>query len=72
MEPLLEELQVSFLFLLFAFFFYKIQTKKIAARDNSACGVGTAYRSWLSAIRLISRASTDVQEGLIVFSVLFC
>lgn len=34
-----------------------------AARDNAACGVGTAYRAGLAGIRLISRASTDLQES---------
>eukprot|EP01118_Nematostelium_gracile_P016473 TRINITY_DN682_c0_g1_i1.p1 TRINITY_DN682_c0_g1~~TRINITY_DN682_c0_g1_i1.p1 ORF type:complete len:574 (-),score=145.82 TRINITY_DN682_c0_g1_i1:630-2351(-) len=34
-----------------------------AAGDNSVCGVGTAYRAGISAIRLISKSSTDVQES---------
>lgn len=34
-----------------------------AARDNDVCGVGTAFRAQVSGIRLISRASTDVQEA---------
>lgn len=34
-----------------------------AARDNSVCGVGSAFRAKLSGIRLISRSSTDVQEA---------
>jgi subtilisin-like proprotein convertase family protein len=33
------------------------------ARDNTKCGVGSAYRAKLSAIRLISKASTDSQEA---------
>jgi len=34
-----------------------------AARDNDICGVGSAPRSGLSGIRLISRATTDSQEA---------
>jgi len=33
------------------------------ARDNSVCGVGSAYRAKLAGLRLISRASTDSQEA---------
>jgi len=33
------------------------------ARDNNKCGVGSAYRAKLSALRLISKASTDTQEA---------
>jgi len=33
------------------------------ARDNSACGVGSAFRAGLSGLRLISRASTDSDEA---------
>lgn len=34
-----------------------------AARDNSACGVGSAYRAGLGGIRLLSQATTDAQEA---------
>eukprot|EP01114_Cavostelium_apophysatum_P007186 TRINITY_DN1901_c0_g1_i1.p1 TRINITY_DN1901_c0_g1~~TRINITY_DN1901_c0_g1_i1.p1 ORF type:complete len:575 (+),score=136.02 TRINITY_DN1901_c0_g1_i1:46-1770(+) len=34
-----------------------------AARDNGVCGVGSAYRAGLAGIRLISAASTDLQES---------
>jgi len=33
------------------------------ARDNSACGVGSAYRASVAGIRLISKGSTDFEEG---------
>lgn len=34
-----------------------------AAKDNSVCGVGSAYRAGLSAIRLLAKSSTDFQEA---------
>eukprot|EP01116_Phalansterium_solitarium_P009024 TRINITY_DN23018_c0_g1_i1.p1 TRINITY_DN23018_c0_g1~~TRINITY_DN23018_c0_g1_i1.p1 ORF type:complete len:603 (-),score=177.52 TRINITY_DN23018_c0_g1_i1:266-2074(-) len=34
-----------------------------AARDNNVCGVGSAYRANIAGIRLISKASTDIQEA---------
>jgi len=34
-----------------------------AAGDNAKCGVGSAFRAKLSALRLISKASTDSQEA---------
>jgi len=33
------------------------------ARDNSVCGIGSAFRAGLSGLRLISRPSTDYQES---------
>lgn len=34
-----------------------------AAHTNSACGVGSAFGAALAGVRLISRATTDLQEG---------
>ena len=34
-----------------------------AARDNTACGVGAAYRASLAGVRLISRPTSDAEEA---------
>eukprot|EP01132_Coremiostelium_polycephalum_P000599 gene599-746_t len=36
----------------------------VSARDNGICGVGVAYRSWLSGIRIMGGPTTDFMESM--------